>query len=142
MTPLHAFVFAALLPFAALAEDFGPVPADQVVFADQLYVKRPVVVFADSANDPNFTRQMDLLAREYSELDVRDVILVIDTDPSAASEWRQKLRPRGFSLVIMDKDLRPVVRKPLPWDVREITHAIDKLPLRRQEMLEQNPAGR
>lgn len=161
MRPLHAFVFAALLPFAALAEgeaaetvadtsvealaetpSFGPLPASDVVFDDQMFVKRPIVVFADSPADPNFIRQMDLLARAYPALEERDVILVTDTDPAARSEWRTKLRPRGFSLVIMDKDLRPVVRKPLPWDVREITAAIDKMPLRRQEILERNPAGR
>lgn len=147
--PLHALVFAALLPFAALAEGapadppvFGPTSAADAVFADQMFVKRPVVVFADSPNDPNFIRQMDLLSRAYPDLEERDVILVTDTDPAANSEWRQKLRPRGFSLVIMDKDLRPVIRKPNPWTVREITAAIDKLPLRRQEMLERSPAGR
>jgi hypothetical protein len=146
---LHALVFAALLPFAALAEDapadppvFGPTSAADAVLADQMFVKRPVVVFADSPNDPNFIRQMDLLSRAYPDLEERDVILVTDTDPAAKSEWRQKLRPRGFSLVIMDKDLRPVIRKPNPWTVREITAAIDKLPLRRQEMLERSPAGR
>ena len=149
MKPVYAAVFAALLPFAALADDaavdtpaFGPLPAEEVVLADQMYLKRPLVVFADSPNDPNFIRQLELLARSYPALEERDVILVTDTDPEARSEWRQKLRPRGFSLVIMDKDLKPVVRKPLPWDVREITAAIDKLPLRRQEMLERNPAGR
>lgn len=147
--PLHALVFAALLPFAALAEGapadppvFGPTSAADAVFADQMFVKRPVVVFADSPNDPNFIRQMDLLSRAYPDLEERDVILVTDTDPAANSEWRHKLRPRGFSLVIMDKDLRPVIRKPNPWTVREITAAIDKLPLRRQEMLERSPAGR
>jgi hypothetical protein len=146
---LHALVFVALLPFAALAEGaaadapaFGPVSATDAVIADQMFVKRPVVVFADSPNDPNFIRQMDLLARAYADLEERDVILVTDTDPEADSEWRHKLRPRGFSLVIMDKDLRPVIRKPNPWTVREITAAIDKLPLRRQEMLERSPAGR
>jgi Domain of unknown function (DUF4174) len=142
MRPIYALVFAALLPSFATAQDFAPMAAADVVFADQLYIKRPVVVFADSPNDPNFIRQMDLLSRSYADLAERDVILVTDTDPEARSEWRQRLRPRGFSLVIMDKDLRPVVRKPLPWDVREITHAIDKLPLRRAEMLERNPAGR
>ncbi|NJM81660.1 MAG: DUF4174 domain-containing protein [Tabrizicola sp.] len=101
-----------------------------------------MVVFADSPKDPNYIRQMELLARAYPSLAERDVILITDTDPAARSEWRRKLRPRGFSLVIMDKDLRPVIRKPLPWDVREITHAIDKMPLRRQELLERNPAGR
>ena len=64
------------------------------------------------------------------------------TDPAAGSEWRKRLRPRGFSLVLMDKDLRPVIRKPLPWEVREIVASIDKFPLRRQEILERNPAGR
>lgn len=142
MRPIYALVFAALLPVAANAEGFAPQPAADVVFADQLYVKRPIVVFADSPNDPNFVRQIDLLSRAYPELEQRDVILVTDTDPEARSEWRQKLRPRGFSLVIMDKDLRPVIRKPLPWDVREITAAIDKMPLRRTEILERNPAGR
>lgn len=142
MRPIYALVFAALLPVAASAQDFAPQPASEVVFADQLYVKRPIVVFADSPNDPNFVRQIDLLSRAYPELEQRDVILVTDTDPEARSEWRQKLRPRGFSLVIMDKDLRPVIRKPLPWDVREITAAIDKMPLRRTEILERNPAGR
>ena len=149
MRPLHALVLSAFLPLAAAAEGspadtaaYGPLPADQVVFADQLFVMRPLVVFADSPNDPNFIRQMDLLSRAYTDLEERDVILVTDTDPAAASEWRQKLRPRGFSLVIMDKDLKPVIRKPNPWTVREITAAIDKLPLRRQEVLERNPAGR
>lgn len=142
MKSLYAFVFASLLPLAALAEGFGPLPADQVVLADQEYLKRPLVVFADSPDDPAYIRQMDLLARAYPELEARDVILVTDTDPAAKSEWRQKLRPRGFSLVIMDKDLKAVIRKPIPWDVREITNAIDKLPLRLQEMLVENPAGR
>lgn len=144
----HAVLFAALLPVAVWAEDtkatpvFEPVVAADTALDAQLFVKRPVVVFADSPNDPNFIRQMELLARAYPDLEERDVILVTDTDPTADSEWRHKLRPRGFSLVIMDKDLRPVIRKPNPWTVREITAAIDKLPLRRQEMLERNPAGR
>lgn len=161
MRPIYALVFAAVLPGLATAQAaatdtgtgsseavpeaapaFGPQVATKVVFDDQLYLKRPIVVFADSPNDPNFVQQMELLAREYDQLAERDVILVTDTDPAGRSEWRLKLRPRGFSLVIMDKDLRPVVRKPLPWDVREITHAIDKMPLRRTEILEQNPAGR
>jgi len=142
MKSIYILIFATLLPMAAKAQDFAPLPADTVVLADQLYVKRPLVVFADSPNDPSFIRQMALLSLAFKQLADRDVILVTDTDPDANTEWRKKLRPNGFSLVIMDKDLRSVLRKPLPWDVREITAAIDKLPLRRTEVLEQNPAGR
>ena len=146
MKLLRAALFAALLPLSAAAQDgtetatFAPVPAAEIVWADLLYVKRPVVVFADSPNDPNFIRQMELISRDRGDLAERDVIVITDTDPAAKTEVRQKLRPRGFSLVLLDKDLRPVIRKPLPWEVREITHAIDKFPLRRQEI--QQGAGR
>ena len=34
----------------------------------------------------------------------------------------------------LDKDGQVKQRRPLPWDVREISRAIDKLPLRRQEI--------
>jgi Domain of unknown function (DUF4174) len=143
MKMLYLLVLTVLLPFQVLADDIlAPRSAADVVFADQLYQTRPIVVFADSPNDPSYVRQMDLLAKAYPALAARDVIVIIDTDPAAKSEWRQKLRPRGFSMVILDKDLKPVIRKPIPWDVREITHAIDKLPSRRQELLEQGEAAR
>lgn len=145
----HFVLLAALAPLVAGAEDapasapdFGPVPASEVVEADLLYVRRPVIVFADSPNDPAFIRQMELLPRYYADLAERDVILIIDTDPANASSLRRKLRPRGFSLVLMDKDWKPSIRKPLPWEGREIVNSIDKMPIARSEALEQNPAGR
>jgi hypothetical protein len=142
MTPLYGLVLAAFLPFAAAAQEgFAPVPASSVALEDLLYLKRPVVVFADTPNDPAFMRQMALIAQESADLAERDVIVVTDTDPKTPSDWRTKLRPRGFSLVLMDKDGKVVIRKPLPWEVREITHAIDKTPLRRQEMQERPAAG-
>jgi len=141
MKTLLALLVAALLPMSAFAQeaaDFAPVPASEVVLDDLMFVKRPVVVFADSPNDPNFIRQMELIGRDPASLLARDVVVITDTDPAARSELRKKLRPRGFSLVILDKDLKTTLRKPLPWDVREITHAIDKFPLRRQEIQQGN----
>jgi hypothetical protein len=113
-----------------------------VVEADLLYVRRPVIIFADSPNQPAFVRQMELLTRYYGELAARDVILITDTDPANPSDLRRKLRPRGFSLVLMDKDWKPSIRKPLPWEGREIINSIDKMPMARTEALEKNPAGR
>ena len=139
-----SFLALATLPFGASAQDisFKPIPAAEVVEADLLYLKRPLVVFADSPNNPDFLRQMELLAKDPAALEERDVIVITDTTPDPPSDLRKKLRPRGFSLVILDKDLQPEIRKPLPWDVREITRAIDKFPSRRIEVLERNPAGR
>ena len=109
MKPLLVILFAAFLPLAAGAQDapFAPVPASEVVLADLLFLKRAVVVFADSPNDPNYIRQMELLARDTGDLIERDVILITDTTPKPPSELRQTLHPRGFSLVILDKDGKP-----------------------------------
>lgn len=155
MKTLHVLVLSAFLPFAALAQastdvpaaagevsPAGPVAGADVVLGDLMYLRRPVVVFADTPNDPNYIRQMELIAERLPALAERDVLVITDTDPAARSEIRTKLRPRGFSLVLMDKDLRPVIRKPLPWDVREIVNAIDKFPLRRQEIQQQNATPR
>jgi hypothetical protein len=140
----HFLWLTGLLPFAAGAEmaPFVEVPASDVVEAELLFLRRPVIVFADSANDPAFLRQMELLSRHYPELQARDVILIIDTDPANPSPLRKKLRPQGFSLVLMDKDWKVAIRKPLPWEGREVVNTIDKMPIARSEALERNPAGR
>lgn len=143
MKPLYILVFTSILPLTALAQTpFAPVSASEVVLADLLYLKRPVVVFADSPADPNYLRQIELLARDPDALAERDVVVITDTDPANPSDIRRKLRPRGFSLVIIDKDGKTTLRKPLPWDVREIGNAIDKFPTAMIEELERYPAGR
>ncbi len=139
---------AAVLPFAALAEEppaftVGPYEAAEIGDLDQfLWLRRPVVVFADTPNDPNFRRQMQAIEADVAGLEERDVVVIIDTDPEARSAVRQRLRPRGFSLVLMDKDGEVKRRAPAAWSIRELVHAIDRFPLRREEMLERNPAGR
>ncbi|TNF17803.1 MAG: DUF4174 domain-containing protein [Rhodobacteraceae bacterium] len=109
-------------------------PAGDHLIEEYLWVKRPVVVFADSPDDPRFKQQMDLLEDRIEDLAVRDVVVLTDTDPSVLSPLREKLRPRGFMLVMMGKDGNVYLRKPFPWSVREITRSIDKMPLRQQEI--------
>jgi hypothetical protein len=149
MTLFHIVVLAAFLPLAAVAQQTAaPEPGAAVVtaadttLAEHLWTRRPVVVFADTPNDPAFQRQMQRIEAGMDELIRRDVIVITDTDPDARTAIRQKLRPRGFSLVIMDKDGEVKRRNPAPWDVREIASTIDRFPLRRQELLERSPAGR
>jgi hypothetical protein len=147
MKLLHILVLSCFLPLAAAAQDapapaFGPIDAAGVMLNDFLWLKRPIVVFADTPNDPAFQRQMQRINADLAPLEERDVVIITDTDPAARTEVRQRLRPRGFSLVLMDKDGEVKRRNPAPWGVRDITHAIDRFPLRRQEMLEQRPSGR
>lgn len=96
--------------------------------------KRPLVIFADSADDPAYLEQMRLIEGRWPELADRDVAVIADTDPAAASAIRTKLRPRGFAMVLIDKDGTVALRKPFPWDVRELMRAIDRMPDRREEV--------
>ena len=125
---------------AAETPELEPIPAADVSLADFLWLKRPIVVFADSPNDPAFQTQLRYLAEDPGELIKRDVVILTDTDPTTLSEARKTLRPRGFSMVLLDKDGAVKLRKPLPWSVREIIHAIDKFPLRQQEIRDRRAA--
>ncbi|SEW24138.1 protein of unknown function [Cognatiyoonia koreensis] len=105
---------------------------------------RAILVFADSPNDPLFGQQMELLLAAAEDLAERDVIMIADTAPDARTDVRLRLRPRGFMLALLGKDGQVKFRKPIPWDVREISRTIDKMPLRQQEIRDrrlQNQAG-
>jgi hypothetical protein len=101
---------------------------------DFLWVNRPIVVLADSPDDPRFLEQLRLLEERLPDLKERDVVVITDTDPSQKTDLRQALRPRGFMLVLIGKDGGIKLRKPSPWSVREISRVIDKMPMRRQEI--------
>jgi hypothetical protein len=116
-----------------MVDDRMFVTMDEVDLDALKWKKRPVVVFADSAADPAFVEQMSLLREREDALRERDVLVISDTDPSALSDLRKKLRPRGFMLAILSKEGQVILRKPFPWDVREITRSIDKQPLRKRE---------
>ena len=105
------------------------------------WVKRVIAVFSDSPVDPNFRRQMEALRARPDDLAYRDVVVVTDTDPASQSALRETFRPRGFMMVLIGKDGQIKLRKPLPWDVREISRAIDKTPLRQQELRDQGQRG-
>lgn len=144
MKRLLALVFVMFSPaFAGAQNDSAPsqsVPPDIILpgetadLSEFLWIKRPLVVFADSPADPRYTLQMEHITERLESLEERDVVVLTDTDPSAESALREKLRPRGFMLVLLSKDGTIYLRKPLPWDVREISRMIDKMPMRQQEM--------
>ena len=100
------------------------------------WTHRPVVIFADSPNDPRFQEQIDKLREDPAALLDRDVVVLIDSDPARKSPLRKKLRPRGFMMVLIGKDGGVKLRKPLPWSVREISRTIDKMPMRLREVEE------
>ncbi len=135
------FVFAGLIAFSVGAQtatepEADPLflPADMADLSEFLWKKRPVLVFAGSENDSAYIEQMELLHEHEDDLMARDVIVLTDTDPDARSALRLQMRPRGFMLVLVGKDGGVKLRKPLPWDVREITRSIDKMRIRQREI--------
>lgn len=108
--------------------------ASEINLADLAFIARPVVVFADSPNDPRFAEQIALLMDQAQALAPRNVLIVTDSDPAARTPLRDLLRPHGFALVLIDTDGRVALRKPEPWDVRELTRIIDKMPSRLREI--------
>ncbi|QGX97795.1 DUF4174 domain-containing protein [Roseovarius faecimaris] len=144
MRRVFVLIFLALAPLSAAAQDasdIGQSPAEQGVLrsdakdlSEFVWINRPIVVLADSPQDPRFIQQMKFIEAELDELAERDVVVLTDTDPSANSALREALHPRGFMLVLIGKDGMIKLRKPVPWDVREISRVIDKMPMRQQEI--------
>ena len=116
------------------AEPTGVLAAEGVDLEAFRYLARPLVIFGDSPRQPQVVEQLRLIEREIAALAERDVVVILDTDPSARSAVRLELRPRGFALVLLDKDGRVTMRRPAPLSVREIARAIDRSPLRQEEL--------
>ena len=98
------------------------------------WAQRPIVIFANSDKDPNFISQMDFLSQDIKALKERDIVVLVDTNPSVPSALRKKLRPHGFAFILIGKDGQVKLRKPSPWNIREIARVIDKMPIRQQEI--------
>lgn len=149
MKRLLALVIAGLVATAPAAQETAMTPLDPFLDAASIddlnefrWKKRPVLVFADSEDDPAYIEQLELLRARVDALEARDVVVLTDTDPDARAALRLKMRPRGFMLVLVGKDGGIKLRKPFPWSVREITRSIDKMPMRQREIREEKEAAR
>ena len=136
-----AIVFASLIAVPASAGETTDQqeasifrPADSSDLSEFLWINRPIVVFADTPADPRYAEQIKRLEDGVDMLIERDVVVLTDTDPAAKSDLRTELRPRGFMMVLIGKDGGVKLRKPFPWDVRELGRVIDKMPMRQQEI--------
>lgn len=116
---------------AVVAAEAADEPPD---LEDLLWIARPLVIFADTENDPRFIQQMEMLEGRMGDLEDRRVVVLIDTEPAANGPLRQTLRPRGFGIVLLDTDGSVVQRRPAPTTVRELSNQIDRLPSRRLEI--------
>ena len=144
MQPAAAILAVALAALPAAAQESTPaaVPPEapaEVTLDDLLWVARPLVIFADTPEDPRFARQLAMLKERMDELQDRGVVILTDTDPAAEGPLRRKLRPRGFGLVLIDRDGMVAQRRPEPTTARELINLIDRMPSRREESGSRRP---
>jgi uncharacterized protein DUF4174 len=134
-----AILAIAVAATPAVAQESRPVAAAAAPEAieptldDLRWVARPLVIFADSPDDPRFVQQLKLLDERLAELEERGVVVLTDTDPAAHGPLRKALRPRGFGVVLIDKDGIVAQRHPTPVTAREVINLIDRMPSRREE---------
>lgn len=126
--------FSLLALFVSLLAVFAVAQETSDPLAEYKWIARPLVIFADSPFDPRFVRQMEMLAEDPAILEERDVVILTDTDLEAYGPLRQRLRPYEFTVVLLDKEGNIVLRKSSPWTPRELSRAIDKLPIRKDEI--------
>ena len=137
MKSLIAAICIAALPNLGGAESLETIfvdVAEETTIDGYLWVKRPVIVFANTDLDVNFQTQMKSLRQGAEELAARDVVVLVDANPADKTALRKKFRPRGFAVLLLGKDGQIKLRKPFPWNARELSRSIDKMPMRQQEM--------
>ena len=87
-----------------------------------------IVIFADSLDDADFTAQLDILRPHAEYLAAQNVVLLTDTSPDANGPLRQALRPRGFSLLLINSVGTLTQRRGTVTDSQRLIRQIDQMP--------------
>jgi hypothetical protein len=133
-----------LFPFAAQSADQTTPLLDDVPKIEGLEALQPdrrsfnipdyegiatlIIIFADSADDPDFLAQLDVLRGQADAFARRDVALLTDTDSDAQGPMRQSLRPRGFGILLVDSLGTLNQRRRTVTDARTLIRQIDEMP--------------
>jgi hypothetical protein len=131
---ISVFLLASFAQIAKAAESYFVEVEENTTLENFEWAQRPIIIFSDSKKDPNFVSQMEFLLEDINELKERDIIVLVDTNPSRPSSLRKRLRPHGFAFILIGKDGQVKLRKPSPWNIREIARVIDKMPIRQREI--------
>ena len=87
MTRILAIILAFGLAAPIHADDLDPL-------AEYEWLARPLVIFADRADDPRFLRQIEMLEAYPEDLAERDIVVLTDADPAAGQLCRAAAIPQ------------------------------------------------
>ena len=137
---ISVFLLASFAQIAKAAESYFVEVEENTTLENFEWAQRQIIIFSDSEKDQNFISQMEFLLEDVNELKERDIIVLVDTNPSRPSSLRKRLRPHGFAFILIGKDGQVKLRKPSPLNIREIARVIDKMPIRQQEIARKKQA--
>jgi hypothetical protein len=111
---------------------------------DYTWKNRVLLVFAPTGNNPNFTEQLDFVAKETRGIQERDLV-VLELSPSSR-QARQRaallaqfgVDEHAYTLILLGKDGQEKFRSTKPVPMPDIFGIIDQMPMRRQEMRKQD----
>ena len=87
-----------------------------------------IVIFADAPDDADFIAQIEILRPSVDDLAAQNVVLLTDTAPSESGPLRQSLRPRGFSIILIDSTGTLVQRRGTVTDAQMLIRQIEQMP--------------
>ena len=99
---------------------------------------RVLLIFAPNARDPRWQRQAALFRRSGAQFTDRDLVRVdiFASGPKADLALRTKYHvlPGQFRVLLIGKDGHVAFGGPTPISLQTLTSAIDRMPMRREEM--------
>lgn len=115
---------------------FSTLPPDRGSLSAYKWEARPVLIFAPSAEHPDFKDQVAELRDARAGLMERDMVVLLDTDPDAHGKLRSGLAVDGFEIVLVGKDGSVKLREGQPLTARTLFETIDAMPMRQREIVQ------
>lgn len=117
-----------------------------------LWDKRVILLFSPASDHPEYVKQNRLLAEEAAGLEARDIVLWrIIRNEKVSIDGEQKAHlgtprfydyfdtePNRFTFILLGKDGGEKIRQHQPLSGKELFDLIDAMPMRQQEMLQEN----
>jgi len=141
-------------PVPTLPEDADPAlfAFVEAPYEGERLQTRPVMIYADTPQNPDALEQLAMLGSAPAPLDDREVIVVEvygsgvsryrgqPLSPESAKSWHDRYRAGrwGFEVVLVDKDGGVILRRPRVTPVEDLVAVIDATPLRRQEVYQRS----
>lgn len=111
--------------------------------------KRPLLLFAPASDNPHLVNQKESIDSHLDALQERDIVVLEIIGPDNGLYLNGKLQPDkqgnalrerfdapadAFTVILVGKDGNDKLRKQAPVEVTQLFELIDSMPMRQQEM--------